>query len=162
MAARRGGPGRWDDDDDDYAPVYKGNRNYDSVGAKVGEAFSDLAVSVRKVADRVLDDGGTNRGGRFDERRGSGSSNNAWGRARRAFSMGDDSPPRSQSSLPENCFCDMRGFACPRHRGREKWRQNHDYKIHVEHNVDSAASDAALGAGSTLAGSTFGKCLGSV
>ena len=102
--------------------------------------------------------------------------------------MGDDSPPRSQSSLPENCFCDMRGFACPRHRGeqrvregdgcgaeaggrerrregrlgerrllwphprvrlplagREKWRQNHDYKIHVEHNVDSAASDAALG-----------------
>ena len=58
MAARRGGPGRWDDDDDDYAPVYKGNRNYDSVGAKVGEAFSDLAVSVRKVADRVLDDGG--------------------------------------------------------------------------------------------------------
>jgi len=104
----------------------------------------------------------TNRGGRFDERRGSGSSNNAWGRARRAFSMGDDSPPRSQSSLPENCFCDMRGFACPRHRGREKWRQNHDYKIHVEHNIDSAASDAALGAGSTLAGSTFGKCLGSV
>lgn len=143
---------RWDDDDDNH-PVYKGPRNYDSVGAKVGEAFSDLAVSVRRAAGHVLDDPTVSKK--------AAEAGKTWSKAKRVVFGADDDDDDDRpagSGLPENCFCDMRGFACPRHRGREKWRFGHDFQLHVKHNVDpsGSTSETALGAGSKLAGATFG------
>jgi len=144
---------RWDEDDEEYHPVYKGSRNYDSVGAKVGEAFNDLAVSVRRAAGAVLEDPAVSKK--------AAEANKTWQKAKHAMFGDEDSDDdrRGSSRLPDNCFCDMRGFACPRHRGREKWRFGHDFKLHVQHNVDStgSASETALGAGSKLAGATFGE-----
>ena len=39
-------------------------------------------------------------------------------------------------NMPPGCFCDMRGYSCPLHRGRELWRFSKDYQLHVAHNVD--------------------------
>ena len=57
---------------------------------------------------------------------------------------------KNTSGMPEGCFCDMRGWACPKHRGKEKWRQSHVVKIHEAYNggdggaaSNGAASDAA-------------------
>ena len=44
---------------------------------------------------------------------------------------------QNMSGLPDGCFCDMRGFDCPLHRGREKWRLHQDYQIHVQYNINS-------------------------
>jgi hypothetical protein len=64
----------------------------------------------------------------------------------------DDRPRESRSgerrmlgNMPPGCFCDMRGFACPLHRGREAWRNSHDYQTHVSHNLDSEAGQLAHG-----------------
>ena len=43
---------------------------------------------------------------------------------------------RMLGSMPPGCFCDMRGYACPMHRGREAWRFTKDFQLHVEQNVD--------------------------
>jgi len=143
---------RWDEEDDDYYPVYKGARNYESLGAKMGEAFSDLAVSVRRAAGNVLDDPAVSKQ--------AAEAGKTWEKAKKAV-FGEEEPDddrRVASGLPANCFCDMRGFACPRHRGREKWRLAQDYKLHVKHNVeaDGSSSETALGGGGKLAGATFG------
>ena len=44
--------------------------------------------------------------------------------------------------MPEGCYCDMRGWACPLHKGNEKWRQSHVFTQHVAYN-DPTAAEAA-------------------
>ena len=53
---------------------------------------------------------------------------------------------RMLGDMPPGCFCDMRGYACPLHRGREAWRYSHDFKHHVENNIDpSNMGEKAIG-----------------
>lgn len=48
--------------------------------------------------------------------------------------------------MPEGCYCDMRGWACPLHKGHEKWRQSHVFTQHVAYNDPNAAEVTDSGA----------------
>lgn len=64
---------------------------------------------------------------------------------------------RNQSGLPSGCFCDMRGFACPLHRGQEKWRLAADYRLHLKHNTSERPSGTDS-AGSSSSGNGLPAC----
>ena len=152
---------RWDDDDDDR-PAYRGPRDYESTSTSVGDVIGDALVSVKQATtsltqelskSEVLRDVGdmmketaqgvgeglsdlSERVGnewqrasdklQGEERRQSGSGNGG----------GSSGSRRMLGKMPPGCFCDMRGYACPMHRGREQWRFSDDFKQHVETNVD--------------------------
>lgn len=153
-------PRRWDDDDDDYRPVYRGPRNYEGTGASIGDAIGDAVVSVttgaanlaeniarearrndvlRNMGDAAADVGDMikNTTAELGERVGQ-----EWQKAASKISGEPPPPPqgggnrRMLGNMPPGCFCDMRGYACPLHRGREAWRTSADFKHHVAHNVD--------------------------
>ena len=139
-----GGQRRRYDDDDDDGPIYRGNRNYEGVGASVGEALGDLATSVKRTTDQLVQEAKRSEtvraiGSKMDELgEGAGwkGANNPSARASRGRGDGwvDDGKGRNTSGMPEGCYCDMRGFACPLHRGREKWREGHVFQQHVQFN----------------------------
>ena len=91
--------------------------------AEVGEIVKETAVD---LSERV--------GNEWDKA--------THGRPARRDRGGRDQPSEQSGSrrmlgnMPPGCFCDMRGYACPMHRGRELWRYSQDYRLHVEHNVD--------------------------
>lgn len=159
--SRRSFNRRYDDsDEDDYEPpVYQGSRNYDGFGAAMTDAFNDMAVSVKKVATKFVEEtkrkeimsnvqSKVNEAGEAVEK--------AKKDAAKALeqAMRKDERGTNTSGMPEGCFCDMRGFACPKHRGREKWRCERVYQQHIRHNVDGEA--AAEGAPSAAAESGNG------
>ena len=47
---------RYYDDDDDYEPIYRGDRNYEGVSSSIGDALSDLTVSVKKAGEKIMDE----------------------------------------------------------------------------------------------------------
>ena len=49
----------------------------------------------------------------------------------RAGGWADDGRGKNTSNMPEGCYCDMRGWTCPLHKGHEKWRQSHVFTQHV-------------------------------
>ena len=139
---------RYYDDDDDYEPIYRGDRNYEGVSSSIGDALSDLTVSVKKAGEKIMDEHA--RREVIDKVKDHANAANrkvdelvekAKEVIDAAASAADPPPRRSTSGMPDGCFCDMRGFACPKHRGREKWRQSQDYAIHVQHNLGGQAAD---------------------
>ena len=190
MSQRR----RWDDDDDDYNPVYRGSRNYEHPGASLGDSFGDAIDSVKRAASELteniqrearkndtLDKLGRSMSeigenvkdatldltdrighevnkatrkwdGDEDEHPSSSSRRQQSGRdsgsSRRGGGEDSEGPGsrRMLGNMPPGCFCDMRGYACPLHRGQEAWRFSQDFQSHVRHNVDPEnASAKAVG-----------------
>ena len=41
---------RWDEDDDDYSPAYRGSRNYEGFGSSIGDTIGDAFDSVKRAA----------------------------------------------------------------------------------------------------------------
>ena len=137
---------RWDQDDsDDERPIYRGPRNYEGATSVIGDAWDDLVTSVKRAAEKIRDanDDGSD-GPTLSER-----AKQSWEKAKVEWEKMNEQQ-KSTSGMPEGCFCDMRGWACPKHRGKEKWRQSHVVKIHEAYNggdggaaANGAASDAA-------------------
>ena len=152
-------PRRWDDDDDDdYNPVYKGSRNYESTTVSIGDAIGDAVVSVRNGAVNMAEN--ISREARQnDALRGMGEAvadvgdmlknttadlservTHEWQRATSKITGEPHDATagnrRMLGNMPPGCFCDMRGYACPLHRGREAWRTSTGYQSHMAHNVD--------------------------
>ena len=144
---------RYDDDDD--RPVFRGNRNYEGVGVGVGEALGDMATAVKRTTDRMVEEAKksemVSRLGNQVEQitkdvRGEGKSQGGcftsapflpvatgspWHLPARAGGWSDDGRGKNTSNMPEGCYCDMRGWTCPLHKGHEKWRQSHVFTQHV-------------------------------
>ena len=137
---------RWDQEDsDEERPVYRGPRNYEGATSVIGDAWDDLVTSVKRAAEKIRDanDDGTD-GPTLSER-----AKQSWEKAKVEWEKMNEQQ-KNTSGMPEGCFCDMRGWACPKHRGKEKWRQSHVVKIHEAYNggdggaaANGAASDAA-------------------
>lgn len=147
--SRRFNQSRYDDSDSDDEPIYRGSRNYDGVGSSLGDAFNDLAVSVKNVAGKLVDESKRkeivsslqskiSEAGETLEKVKKDTS--------KAFehAMRKDERGTNTSGMPDGCFCDMRGYACPKHRGREKWRQDRVYQQHIQHNF---CGEVAAGGG---------------
>lgn len=155
---------RWDEDDRSASPVYRGSRHYEGAGASISEALSDAVVSVTTGAATIADKIGR-EARRNETLRSMGEAvtdvgdmlkhttsdlgervGHEWNKATSKIT-GDDRQPdasaaddkrnrRMLGNMPPGCFCDMRGYACPLHRGREAWRTSADYQLHVAHNVN--------------------------
>ena len=157
---------RYDNDDDDR-PVFRGNRNYEGVGVGVGEALGDMATAVKRTTDRMVEEAKksevVNRLGNQVEQmtkdvRGESKSQGGFTHQQhpsrgpqahlgacppaRAGGWGDDGKGKNTSNMPEGCYCDMRGWTCPLHKGNEKWRQSHVFTQHVAYNDPNAAQAA--------------------
>ena len=155
------------DNDDDDRPVFRGNRNYEGVGVGVGEALGDMATAVKRTTDRMVEEAKksevVNRLGNQVEQmtkdvRGESKSQGGFTTSTllrgpqahlgarhppaRAGGWGDDGKGKNTSNMPEGCYCDMRGWACPLHKGNEKWRQSHVFTQHVAYNDPTAAQAA--------------------
>ena len=134
---------RWDQDDsDDERPIYRGPRNYEGATSVIGDAWDDLVTSVKRAAEKIRDanDDGSD-GPTLSER-----AKQSWEKAKVEWEKMNEQQ-KNTSGMPEGCFCDMRGWACPKHRGKEKWRQSHVVKIHEAYN----GGDGGAAASSTSA-----------
>lgn len=165
---------RWDDDDEelhDRRPVFKGSRNYESFGSSFGETLGDVATAAKNAAANLKEQIGRN-----DALEKLGSKLNDVGESIKQTDMGNSvqkewkkvtagttkmleerrlaaeiekERSKSHSKMPPGCYCDMRGFACPLHKGHEKWRTGQVYQQHLKHNLGGNDSSAAVGGGSS-------------
>jgi hypothetical protein len=138
------------------------NLFFQGMGSSIGDVIGDALVSARQATANLADN--LAREARRNEvLRGIGDTagevgelvkegaldlservGNEWQKVTEKVSGEDDSGRREREqgsrrmlgNMPPGCFCDMRGYSCPMHRGRELWRFSKDYQLHVEHNVD--------------------------
>jgi len=153
-----------EEDDDDYEPVYRGGRNYEGPGASFADGAGDFFDAVKKGAGELAEGikettlSLTEKVGQEVEkvtRQWDGKDEEqrqpqpGWqqrsGDSRKVTDEVSGSR-RMLGNMPPGCFCDMRGYACPIHRGQEAWRFSQDFRSHVQHNVDpDNASARAVG-----------------
>ncbi|KAL1523057.1 hypothetical protein AB1Y20_018017 [Prymnesium parvum] len=169
MPPRRQG---WDDDDDDdfhdRRPVFKGTRNYESFGSSLGEKIGDAVTTVAQAAGNLKEqlerearknDALDKLGSKFNNLGESIRQTDAgnviqkeWAKVtsaaskaieeRRLAAEREKDQARSHSKMPPGCYCDMRGYPCPMHKGHEKWRTSTVYQQHLLYNSDGKEEGA--------------------
>lgn len=152
-----------DDDDDevhDRRPVFRGSRNYEGFGSSLGETLGDVAASVKlaaanlkeqisrsdaidKIQNKLSDVGDTLKRTEVGaavqkEFQKVAAATSKAVEERRLMAEREKQRSRSHSKMPPGCYCDMRGYACPLHKGNELWRSGHVYQQHIKHNVEKA------------------------
>ena len=118
---------------------------------KFGRSMSELGENIKETTLDISERVGNEVQKATSKLTGTDEDNDAASRAstssrERENNDTDGGSRRMIGSMPPGCFCDMRGYACPLHRGKEAWRFSHDFQVHVRHNVDPQnASEKAVG-----------------